>query len=134
MRQLASNVRINTSGDPFKVTHDVVVEVLENGQWVKHAGFNSLSNDYAYTSANEAATRYMNLNPVLPPERVHTFGKMVGANLVYRQYETFISDGATLFPQLAYVAYEKGACGDDPHAYGATPEEAVANLREILED
>ena len=134
MSQIASNVRINTSGDPFKVTHDVVVEVLENGQWIKHAGFNSLSNDYAYSSANEAALAYARKHPVLPPERVHTFGKMVGANLVYRQYETFISDGATLFPQLAYVAYEKGACGDDPHAYGATPEEAVANLREILED
>ena len=41
MRQLASNVRINTSGDPFKVTHDVVVEVFENGQWVKLASTHS---------------------------------------------------------------------------------------------
>lgn len=133
MKYLANNVRINTEADPFKVAHDVVVEVLVDGQWTKHAGFNSLSNDYAYSSANEAAIRYMRQHPVLNPERVHKFGKLEGANLVWREYETFISDGATLFPNLAYVAYEKGACADDTHAYGATPEEAVANLREMIE-
>lgn len=133
MKQIAQNVRISTAGSPMQVMHDVVVEVLENGEWVKHAGFNSLSNDYAFSSAHEAATAYAQKHPVLSPERVHTFGKLVGANLVYRQYETFISDGATLFPDQAYVAYEKGACGDDIHAYGATPEEAVENLREMLD-
>ena len=25
------------------------------------------------------------------------------------------SIGATLFPRLAWIAYEKGACGDDVH-------------------
>ena len=133
MKYLATNVRINTSGDALKDTYDVVVEVLKDGQWVYHRGFNSFSNDYAFSSANEAAMAYARNNPVLPPERVHTFGKMVGANIVWTEYETFISDGAILFPHQAYVAYEKGACPDDIHAYGATPEEAVANLRELVE-
>lgn len=51
-----------------------------------------------------------------------------------RQYEAWESDGAFLFPQFAYVAYEKGCSGDDTCAHGATPEEAIENLREILED
>jgi hypothetical protein len=134
MKYLAENVRIAYAGSPFEVAHDVVVEVLVNGQWTKHAGYNSLSNDYAHSSANEAAIRYMRLNPIRNPERVHNFGKLVNGEMIIREYQTSISDGATLFPQQAYVAYEKGACGDDPHAYGATPEEAVANLREMIED
>lgn len=44
------------------------------------------------------------------------------------------SIGATLFPRLAWIAYEKGACGDDVHDYGATPSEAVENLKLKLEE
>jgi hypothetical protein len=50
------------------------------------------------------------------------------------EYEAWESDGAFLFKQCAYVAYVKGTCGDDPCAHGATPEEAIENLREMLED
>lgn len=42
--------------------------------------------------------------------------------------------GAGLFPQLAWIAYEDGACGDDTHEFGATPEEAIENLKERLEE
>lgn len=52
-----------------------------------------------------------------------------------REYETnydICAEG--LFPQFAWVAYEKGSCGDDLHARGATEEEAIENLRELLED
>jgi predicted RNase H-like HicB family nuclease len=41
--------------------------------------------------------------------------------------------GASLFPQWAWIAYQEGACGDDACAYGATPEEAVENLKEALD-
>lgn len=40
--------------------------------------------------------------------------------------------GAFLFPSLAWIAYEEGACGDDLCAFGATPEDAVENLKERL--
>ena len=52
-----------------------------------------------------------------------------------REYETnYDTCAAGLFPQFAWVAYEKGSCGDDLHARGATEEEAIENLRELLED
>ena len=52
-----------------------------------------------------------------------------------REYETsYDTCAAGLFPQLAWVAYEKGSCGDDLHARGATPEEAIENLKEMLDD
>ena len=51
-----------------------------------------------------------------------------------RQYEAWESGAGSLLPKLAYVAYEKGCNGDDTCAHGATPEEAIENLREILED
>jgi hypothetical protein len=97
-------------------------------------GFNSLSNDYAYTSANEAALDYARQNPAFIGKQIITTAKL-GADqrYVYREYEVSLSDGATLFPLLAYVAYEKGCCGDDLCGYGATPTEAVANLRDLLE-
>lgn len=41
--------------------------------------------------------------------------------------------GAILFPDSKWIAYEEGACGDDPCAYGATPEEAIENLKERLD-
>ena len=50
------------------------------------------------------------------------------------EYEAFESEGAFLFPKLAYVAYVKGSCGDDICRYGPTPEAAIENLRQALED
>lgn len=40
---------------------------------------------------------------------------------------------AGLFPQFAWVAYQKGCSGEDLHARGATPEEAIQNLQEMLD-
>jgi len=57
IRNISATVRINSSGDPFKDTYDVVVEVLKNDEWTFYEGFNSLSNDYAHTEARAAATR-----------------------------------------------------------------------------
>jgi hypothetical protein len=51
-----------------------------------------------------------------------------------KEYEAWESGGGSLLPKLAYVAYEKGCSGDDTCAHGATPEEAIENLREMLED
>jgi hypothetical protein len=45
-----------------------------------------------------------------------------------REYEVWESGAGSLLPKLAYVAY------DDTCAHGATPEEAIENLREMLED
>lgn len=42
--------------------------------------------------------------------------------------------GAGLFPQLSWIAYERGSCADDTREYGATPEAAVANLKQLIED
>jgi hypothetical protein len=51
------------------------------------------------------------------------------------EYETtYDTCAAGLFPQLAWVACKKGACGDDTHARGATPEEAIENLKEMLDE
>lgn len=52
------DVRIVSMGSPFEVMNDLRVEALENGQWKMIAGFNTLSDDYAYTNANEAVIRY----------------------------------------------------------------------------
>lgn len=50
------------------------------------------------------------------------------------EYETnFDSCAASVFPQFAWVAYQKGCSGEDTHARGATPEEAIENLKELLE-
>jgi hypothetical protein len=57
IKQISDTVRINYKGSPFDVAHDVKVEQLVNGVWATTIGFNSLSDDYAYTSANEAAQR-----------------------------------------------------------------------------
>lgn len=50
------------------------------------------------------------------------------------EYEAWESGGGFLIPQMAYVAFVKGSCGDDICAHGATPEEAIENLKEMLED
>ena len=49
------------------------------------------------------------------------------------KYDVSTHEGSILFPNLKYRAYKAGACGDDPHAYGKTPEEAIENLEELLE-
>lgn len=50
-------VRIRSEGSPFEVANDVIVEVLKDGEWTYYSGYNSLSNDYAFASAREAALR-----------------------------------------------------------------------------
>jgi predicted Zn-dependent protease len=54
---VTENVRIRREGSPFEVTSDVIVEVLRDGAWEYYRGFNSLSDDYAFTNAREAAKR-----------------------------------------------------------------------------
>ena len=54
---VTENVRIRSEGSPFEVTSDVIVEVLRDGAWEYYQGFNSLSDDYAFTNAREAAKR-----------------------------------------------------------------------------
>ena len=52
-------VRIVREGDPFTKAFDIVVQFRENleSEWKMYHGFNSLSDDYAYTNAREAAGR-----------------------------------------------------------------------------
>jgi hypothetical protein len=52
-----SKVRTINAGSPFENTYDLVVEILKNGEWKYYQGFNTLSNDYAYTEARSAANR-----------------------------------------------------------------------------
>ena len=46
-------------GDPYNVTYNIRVEIYDNDAdiWRLWHGFNSLSDDYAYTNAREAAGR-----------------------------------------------------------------------------
>lgn len=52
-------VRIVREGDPFTKAYDIVVEFRETAEsdWQFYHGFNTLSDDYAYTNAREAAGR-----------------------------------------------------------------------------
>jgi len=50
-------VRIVYDGSPFDVAYDVRVEWLVEDEWTLYQGFNSLSDDYAITNANAAASR-----------------------------------------------------------------------------
>lgn len=50
-----SKVRTINVGSPFTETYDLVVEVLIDGVWTYYQGFNTLSNDYAYSEARAAA-------------------------------------------------------------------------------
>ena len=52
-------VRVVSLGDPFANTYDVRVENYDSDAdiWRLWRGFNSLSDDYAYTNAIEAAGR-----------------------------------------------------------------------------
>ena len=57
IENISEFVRIRSEGSPFEVTYDVIVEVLKDGEWIFYSGYNSLSNDYAFSSAREAAFR-----------------------------------------------------------------------------
>lgn len=50
-------VRIVHDGDPFNTAYDVRVEWMKDGEWALYHGFNSLSDDYAFTNSREAAGR-----------------------------------------------------------------------------
>ena len=50
-------VRIVHNGSPFDTAYDVRVEWLVDGKWQLYHGFNSLSDDYAFTNSREAAGR-----------------------------------------------------------------------------
>ena len=50
-----AKVRTINSGDPFKDQYDLIVEVLVDDKWTYYQGFNTLSNDYAYSEARAAA-------------------------------------------------------------------------------
>ena len=51
------SVRIVHDGSPFDTAYDVKVEWLVDGEWQLYHGFNSLSDDYAFTNSREAAGR-----------------------------------------------------------------------------
>lgn len=57
IEKISEFVRIRTEGSPFDVANDVIVEVLRDGDWTYYSGFNSLSDDYAFTNARESAIR-----------------------------------------------------------------------------
>lgn len=50
-------VRIVHDGSPFERAYDIRVEWMQNGEWTLYHGFNSLSDDYAFTNSREAAGR-----------------------------------------------------------------------------
>lgn len=50
----SATVRTVTKGSPFTDTYDLIVEVLVDGKWTYYQGFNTLSNDYAYSEARAA--------------------------------------------------------------------------------
>ena len=53
----SATVRTVSKGSPFTETYDLVVEVLVDGKWTYFQGFNTLSNDYAYSEARSAENR-----------------------------------------------------------------------------
>lgn len=54
---VSDTVRIQYLQVSPMVQNDIVVEELKQGEWVTLHSFNSLSNDYAYTSARDFAKR-----------------------------------------------------------------------------
>lgn len=48
-------VRVISLGNPFKHSHDIQVQHQRDSEWHLYQGFNSLSDDWAYTNAREAA-------------------------------------------------------------------------------
>ena len=67
-------VRIVREGDPFTKAYDIVVEFRETAEsdWRFYHGFNTLSDDYAYTNAREAASRCIKK---LAAEKANLFAK-----------------------------------------------------------
>ena len=67
-------VRIVREGDPFTKAYDIVVEFRETAEsdWQFYHGFNTLSDDYAYTNAREAAGRCIKK---LAAEKANLFAK-----------------------------------------------------------
>jgi len=57
--QHSSTVRTISLGDPFVNANDLIVETLRDGEWTYYRGFNTFSNDYAFSSAREAAHQAM---------------------------------------------------------------------------
>jgi hypothetical protein len=53
----SATVRTVSKGSPFTDPYDLIVEVLVNGEWTYYQGFNTLSNDYAYSEARAAENR-----------------------------------------------------------------------------
>ena len=53
----SATVRTVSKGSPFTDVYDLIVEVLKDGEWTYYQGFNTLSNDYAYTEARAAEAR-----------------------------------------------------------------------------
>jgi hypothetical protein len=53
------SVRVVTEGSPFEVASDVKVQTLNNDVWETVRGFNSLSDDYALTNAQEYARQIL---------------------------------------------------------------------------
>jgi len=64
-------VRIVHDGSPFDTAYDVKVEWLIGDKWELFHGFNSLSDDYAFTNSQEAAGRAIKQ---LAAEAAVTFG------------------------------------------------------------
>jgi hypothetical protein len=50
-------VRIVHDGSPLEKSYDIRVEWLKDGEWTLYHGFNSFSDDYAFTNSREAADR-----------------------------------------------------------------------------
>jgi len=69
-------VRIVREGDPFTKAYDIVVEFRETAEsdWRFYHGFNTLSDDYAYTNAREAAGRCIKK---LAAEKANLFAKEI---------------------------------------------------------
>ncbi len=55
MRQISETIRINYQGNAMQEAYDVKVEQLINGEWKMVRGYNSMSDDYAFTNAKEYA-------------------------------------------------------------------------------
>ncbi len=64
-------VRIVHLGSPMDHASDIVVETQEaDGTWKRYAGFNSLSNDWAHTSAREAAGEAIKMKAAEKAEKI----------------------------------------------------------------
>jgi hypothetical protein len=50
------NVRVRFEGNPMDNAYDVFVDQLANDEWEVFSKYNSMSDDYAYTNARQAAS------------------------------------------------------------------------------